>query len=87
MKTATLPAVRIAPALRDELESALAEGESLSGFVENAVRESLARRAAQQAFLERGMASLAKARRTGVYVGHDEVMAKLQAKLRTAKRC
>ena len=86
MKTSTLPAVRIAPELRDELQSALADGESISGFIESAVRESLARRAAQQTFLDRGMASLADAQRTGVYVSNAEVMAKLQAKLLAARK-
>ena len=38
MKTATLPPIRVAPDFRHELEGVLEQGESLSQFVENAVR-------------------------------------------------
>jgi hypothetical protein len=38
MKTATLPPVRVAPDFRREIEGVLVEGETLSQFVESAVR-------------------------------------------------
>ena len=44
MKTATLPPIRVAPDFRHELEGVLEQGESLSQFVENAVRATVARR-------------------------------------------
>jgi len=40
----------------------------------------------QAEFLARGIASLEAARRCGRYVGVDEVVAKLQARLDTARR-
>ena len=39
MKTATLPSLRVEPELRDAAESVLQAGETLSSFVETAVRE------------------------------------------------
>jgi hypothetical protein len=60
MKTAQLPPVRVAPAVREEIESALREGESLSEFVEAAALQAARRRKAQDEFLARGRASLAQ---------------------------
>lgn len=50
MKTATVPFVRVAPALRAELVSVLAEGESLSEFDEASVRATVERRRTQAEF-------------------------------------
>lgn len=41
MKTATLPPVRVAPDFRREIEGGLVEGETLSQFVESAVRSAV----------------------------------------------
>ena len=41
MKTTTLPPLRVSPALRDEAESVLEQGETLSGFVLDAVTRSI----------------------------------------------
>ena len=41
MKSATLPSIRVEPELRTAVESLLHEGESLSQFLENAVRDAL----------------------------------------------
>ncbi len=38
MKSATLPSLRVDPALREAAEAVLEEGETLSSFVEQAVR-------------------------------------------------
>lgn len=57
------------------------EAESLSEFVETAELEAARRRHAQEAFLARGRASLAEARRTGEYHNADQVLAALQARL------
>jgi len=43
MKIATIPAVRVDPEFRAEAESVLAEGESLSEFVETSVRAGVER--------------------------------------------
>ena len=68
MKTSTLPPLRVSPSLRAEAEAVLAPGESLSSFVHDAVTRTIEFRKTQQAFIERGLASAAKARSTGRYV-------------------
>ncbi len=55
MKTALLPPTRVQPALRNHIESLLHEGESLSAFIESAVRHQAQWREEQRAFLERGL--------------------------------
>ena len=57
MKTAAIPAVRVPPELRQAAEELLTEGETLSGFVEDAVRRNVEYRQAQAAVIERGLAS------------------------------
>ena len=49
MKTANIPAVRVAPELRAEIEGLLNDGESLSQFVEASVRAAVRQRASQMA--------------------------------------
>jgi Arc/MetJ-type ribon-helix-helix transcriptional regulator len=83
-KTAILPQVRVAPELRQRLESALNDAESLSDFVEAAVRRALDVREAQAEFLARGEAALAQFQATGESHSTDEVLAELRR--RTAQR-
>jgi predicted transcriptional regulator len=66
-KVATMPSLRVTPGLRKAAESVLAEGESLSAFMEQALRESVARRRNQRAFVERGLAHRDAARASGEY--------------------
>jgi len=54
MKSATLPAVRIAPELKHELQAVLGDTETLSAFVEKAVRDAVNFRRTQMEFLARG---------------------------------
>ena len=84
MKTMQLPPVRVAPAVREEIESALHEGESLSAFVEAAVLRAARARKAQQQFIARGQASLARAQQTGTRHAVDEALDAMQSRL--AKR-
>jgi predicted HicB family RNase H-like nuclease len=51
MKTATFPSVRVEPELREAAESVLQEGESLSSFVEQAIRENIVRRQRHSEFV------------------------------------
>ena len=81
MKTAQLPPVRVEPAIREEIESVLRDGESLSQFVEAATLQAARRRKAQQEFLARGRASLAQARKTGEFYPLDEVLDRMRARL------
>ena len=85
MKTATLPPLRVDPKLRSEAERLLRKGETLSSFLEEAVRQAVERRASQAAFIKRGVASAAKARKTGDYVSAKDVLTKLEARLQEAR--
>ena len=85
MKSATLPSVRIEASLREEIEQALNEGESLSAFVETSVRESLRRRLDQAEFVKRGLASLQSARKSGKTISADTALRKLEDRLLKAK--
>lgn len=84
MKTASIPSLRVEPALRQAAEAVLHEGESLSSFLEASLRAQVAERQLQQAFLARGLASRDEARCTGVYHSADDVMQDLRDQLRHA---
>ena len=86
MKTATLPPIRVAPDFRLELEGVLEQGESLSQFVENAVRNTVAKRKNQAEFIRRGIAAIEVTQRDGNGVPAEVVIAKLEAKLATARQ-
>ena len=86
MKTAAIPAVRVSPELRQAAEAVLQSGETLSGFVEVAVRRNVEFRYAQKAFIERGLASGAAARKSGKYVSATAVLGKLARRLGKARK-
>ena len=85
MKTATIPSVRVEPDFRAEVEAVLADGETLSEFVEASVRASVERRRVQAEFIARGLRSRDAADRTGQYVDADVVLEGLQGKLDAAR--
>jgi len=85
MKTATFPSLRVTPELRQAAEQILQEGETLSSFVEQSIRESIGRRQVQQAFIARGLRSRDDARQTGKYASADAVIGRLEQMLATAK--
>lgn len=86
MKTATLPSLRVEPELRGAIEDLLEEGESLSGFVEQAVRENLDRRLKQAEFIRRGLLSRDRARLEQHYIEADQVISKLKTLLAASKK-
>ncbi|MDO9133769.1 YlcI/YnfO family protein [Hydrogenophaga sp.] len=91
MKTATFPSLRVDPQLRDAAQSVLQEGETLSGFIEASVRETIERRRARAEFVARGLASREEALASGGYFAAGEVHAELgqmltQARARLQKR-
>jgi len=86
MKTATIPPIRVAPEFRTEVEGVLAPGESLSVFVESAIRETVARRKNQVEFIRRGMAAIEETKRVGNGIPAEVVLAKLEAKLLAARQ-
>ena len=81
MKSSTLPPLRVSPQLRADVEAVLAPGESLSSFVHDAVARTIEYRKAQQEFVERGLASASKARRTGRYVSGGTALRTLRRQL------
>lgn len=85
MKTATMPALRVEPELRQAAEEMLRPGETLSAFVEESLRRNVELRRAQQEFIARGLASREAARESGEYVSAEEVLGKLSAKLKQAQ--
>lgn len=86
MKTATIPPIRVKPDFRIELEGVLEPGESISAFVENAVRSTVQLRKDQAEFLRRGIASIEETKRAGSGIPAEVVLAKLEAKLVAARQ-
>lgn len=85
MKTATLPSIRVEPEFRADVELLLRDTETLTEFVENSVRETVARRRNQAEFLARGLRSLEAAKVSGIYIDADTVLNKLRQRLVIAK--
>ena len=86
MKTASLPSLRVDPALREAAESVLQEGETLSSFVEQSVRAQVERRRQQEAFIARGLASRDRAADHDRYVEAADVLDSLAQRLEEARR-
>ena len=86
MKTAAIPAVRVSPELRQAAEEVLQSGETLSGFVEDAVRRNVEFRQAQKAFIERGLTSGQAAKKSGEYISAVAVLGKLAQRLDKARK-
>jgi predicted transcriptional regulator len=86
MKTTTIPPLRVSPKLRKQAEAVLEEGETLSGFVLDALNRNIEHRKARQEFIARGLASAAQARKTGSYVPAGRVIEKLARKLVKARQ-
>jgi hypothetical protein len=86
MKTTTFPSLRVSADLREAAESVLLEGESLSGLIETAVRETIHKRQQQAAFIARGLRSSADARSSGSYHAAASVHDVLQAKLNARRK-
>ena len=85
MKKTTLPPSLLDSALRAAAESVLQEGETLSGFVLEAVRLNIERRGAQREFIARGLGAREAARPSGCYVSSDEILTRLDASLAKAR--
>ncbi len=86
MKTSTIPPIRVEPHFRVELEAVLEQGESLSEFVENAVRSTVQKRKNQAEFVRRGIAAIEETKLAGDGIPADVVIAKLEAKLSEARQ-
>ena len=86
MKTTTIPPLRVSPKLRKQAEAVLDQGETLSGFVLDALNRNIEYRKVRQEFIARGLASAARAKKTGKYVSADRVIEKLARRLVKAKQ-
>lgn len=86
MKSASIPPVRVSQELRQAAEALLSPDETLSAFVEEAVRRNVEFRRTQQDFVARGLASAAKAREHGGYVSAATVIGKLSRRIAKAKK-
>ena len=86
MKSTTIPPLRVSPELRKKAEALLLEGETLSGFVLDALNRNIEYRKARQVFVARGLASAEQARKTGKYVAAEKVVVKLERKLVKARQ-
>ena len=64
-----------------ELEGVLEQGESLSQFVESAVRTMVARRKNQAEFIRRGIVAIEATKRAGGGISAELVIARLETKL------
>ncbi len=86
VKTTTIPPLRVSRELRQRAEAVLEEGETLSSFMLEALETSITRRADQRAFVARGLASSASARRTGRYLSSASVLKTLTTRLNRARK-
>jgi len=85
MKTATIPSLRVNPELRHAAESVLQDGETLSSFVIQSLRNGIQYRQMQKEFIERGFASREEARQTGEYFDAKDVLNDLDVMLSNAE--
>ncbi len=81
MNNDAFPPIRVAPDLRQELEGVLEPGETLSQFVESAVRSVVERRKHQADFVRRGIAAIEQTQQSGAGIPADQMVARLEAKL------
>lgn len=86
MKTDTVPPLRVSRRLRREAESVLREGETLSAFMLESLTRGVESRKARADFVTRGLASAARARKSGAYVPLGTVLRKLKQRLGRARR-
>lgn len=81
MKSATLPAVRVELALRTELEAVLGDTETISAFVEQAVRSAVNYRRTQAEFLARGEQAWQEYQNSGQSRPAGEVFDRIQKRI------
>ena len=86
MKSATIPALRVEPKLRQAVEQSLNSDETLSSFTEQALREQIKRRKIQDEFIARGLESRDQARESGEYYSAEDVVSGLDAMLAKAEK-
>jgi hypothetical protein len=86
MKTSTLPAVRVEPSLRSDAEAVLDEGESLSDFVSECVRQGVIWRRTQDEFLARARDAVERSIREDNGISPQEMLKRMDDRLAAAQR-
>ena len=84
-KSATLPAIRVSPRLREEAERILRDGETLSSLVVEGLERTIELRRLERAFVERGLAAAEEARSTNRYVPAATVIRRLRKQVDNAR--
>ena len=79
MKSATMPALRVAPETRHDAESVLEEGETLSGFLEQSLIRNIRHRKAQKEFVARGLEAKTDSHEHGTFFSKTESLRALDA--------
>jgi predicted transcriptional regulator len=86
MKSATIPSLRVEPQLRQAVECSLNSDETLSSFMEQALRDQVNRRKIQNEFIARGLVSRDKAKQNGEYYSTNDVLGYLDSMLANAEK-
>lgn len=86
MKSATLPPVRLRPELRDDMEASLAEGETVSAFVSEAVRQYVVQRQADRSWVARAWAARETLQQGGAWETPESLLGDLRQRLDHARR-
>lgn len=86
MKTATFPSLRVEPELRDAAEDVLEKGESLSAFIENAIRRDIRRRKVQRDFHAAALQAWKEVEEGAETYSAEQVLAELDEIIEAAER-
>jgi hypothetical protein len=85
MRTATLPAVRVAPELRARVEANLRPGETLSTYIEQVVEEHTRWREEDAAFIARAIDASKRLDAGGKFFTAEQSIARLRAQIQRAR--
>ena len=85
-RSATSPPIRVAPETKASLEAPLRDGESLTQFIENAVRREAEFRAEQNAAVARAKNALRAAEKGVGVMTAEEFLAGMQQRAKAAQR-
>jgi len=85
-RSATLPPIRVAPETKASLEAVLREGESLTQFIEGAVRREVEFRAEQNAAIARAKKALRSADKGAGLLTAEEFLAGMAQRAEAAQQ-
>jgi len=86
MKTATIPPLRVDPQLRQSAENLLHEGETLSSFVIDSIKDSIKNRQLKKEFIDRGLRARDESRSNGEYYDANGVLNELKDMLNNVRK-